>query len=77
MSPEEISGMLVQVASPRISYRSGGSVLESRGGLVLASAEAEAWGAAQHEHGAGVQITPNGYASSGLPEEELIPAQPR
>jgi methylase of polypeptide subunit release factors len=36
----------------------------------------EAWDAAQREHGAGVQITPYGHASSGLPEEELIPSNP-
>jgi hypothetical protein len=36
----------------------------------------EAWDAAQREHGAGVQITPYGHPSSGLAEEELIPADP-
>jgi methylase of polypeptide subunit release factors len=36
----------------------------------------EAWEAAQREHGANVQITPYGHPSSGLPEEELIPANP-
>jgi hypothetical protein len=36
----------------------------------------EAWDAAQREHGAGVQITPYGHRSNGLPEEELIPADP-
>jgi len=36
----------------------------------------EAWDAAQREHGAGVQITPYGHPSSGLPEEELIPRDP-
>jgi methylase of polypeptide subunit release factors len=37
---------------------------------------AEAWDAAQREHGANVQITPYGHTSSGLPEEELIPTNP-
>jgi hypothetical protein len=36
----------------------------------------EAWDAAQRECGAGVQITPYGHPSSGLPEEELIPPNP-
>jgi methylase of polypeptide subunit release factors len=36
----------------------------------------EAWEAAQREHGANVQITPYGRPSSGLPDEELIPANP-
>jgi len=36
----------------------------------------EAWDAAQHEHGKGVQITPYGHPSSGLPEEEVIPVNP-
>jgi hypothetical protein len=36
----------------------------------------EAWDTPQREHGAGVQITPFGHASSGLPEEELIPPDP-
>ena len=39
----------------------------------LSARLAEAWEAAQHEHGAGVQITPYGDPSNGLPEEELIP----
>src|SRR5258708_24067930 len=42
----------------------------------LSARLAEAWDAAQREHGAGVQITPYGHASSGLPEEELIPSDP-
>ena len=42
----------------------------------LSSRLTEAWAAVQTEHGAGVQITPYGHASSGLPEEELIPANP-
>ena len=36
----------------------------------------ETWDTAQREHGAGVQITPYGHPSSGLPEEELIPSNP-
>ena len=42
----------------------------------LSARLAEAWDAAQQECGAGVQITPYGHPSSGLPEEELIPANP-
>jgi len=42
----------------------------------LSARLAEAWDAAQREHGAGVQITPYGHPSSGLPEEELIPSDP-
>jgi len=42
----------------------------------LSSRLTEAWAVVQTEHGAGVQITPYGYASSGLPDEELIPANP-
>jgi hypothetical protein len=42
----------------------------------LSARLAEAWDAAQREHGAGVQITPYGHPSSGLPEEELIPPNP-
>ena len=42
----------------------------------LSSRLVEAWEAAQSEHGAGVQITPYGHPSSGLPEEELIPPNP-
>ena len=42
----------------------------------LSARLAEAWDAAQREHGAGVQITPYGHPSSGLPEEELIPSTP-
>jgi hypothetical protein len=42
----------------------------------LSARLAEAWDAAQREHGAGVQITPYGDPSSGLPEEELIPSNP-
>jgi hypothetical protein len=36
----------------------------------------EAWDTAQRECGKGVQITPYGHPSSGLPEEELIPVNP-
>ncbi len=36
----------------------------------------EAWDAAQSDFGSGVQITPYGHRSSGLPEEELIPSDP-
>jgi hypothetical protein len=36
----------------------------------------EAWDTAQYECGKGVQITPYGHPSSGLPEEELIPVNP-
>jgi hypothetical protein len=36
----------------------------------------EAWESAQREHGVGVQITPYGHPSSGLPDEELIPVNP-
>jgi len=36
----------------------------------------EAWENAQSTHGTGVQITPYGHPSSGLPEEELIPMDP-
>lgn len=36
----------------------------------------EAWDAAQRECDKGVQITPYGHPSSGLPEEELIPVNP-
>ncbi|MGA2329815.1 MAG: DNA methyltransferase, partial [Bryobacteraceae bacterium] len=42
----------------------------------LSARVTEAWDAAQREHGAGVQITPYGHPSSGLPEEELIPPKP-
>ncbi|MGC4048332.1 MAG: hypothetical protein QM757_01270 [Paludibaculum sp.] len=42
----------------------------------LSARLAEAWDAAQREHGANVQITPYGHPSSGLPEEELIPTNP-
>jgi hypothetical protein len=42
----------------------------------LSARLAEAWDTAQREHGAGVQITPYGHPSSGLPEEELIPSNP-
>jgi methylase of polypeptide subunit release factors len=42
----------------------------------LSARLAEAWDAAQREHGANVQITPYGHPSSGLPEEELIPLNP-
>jgi hypothetical protein len=45
-------------------------------GRYLSSRLVEAWEAAQREHGAGVQITPYGHPSSGLPEEELIPGNP-
>ena len=40
----------------------------------LSARLAEAWDVAQREHGASVQITPYGHPSSGLPDEELIPA---
>ena len=33
----------------------------------------EAWEEAQKHHGAGISITPYGDASTGLPDEELIP----
>lgn len=39
----------------------------------LSARLAEAWEAAQREHGADVLITPYGDPSSGMPEEELIP----
>ncbi len=42
----------------------------------LSARLAEAWDAAQHEHGAGVQITPYGHPSLGGPDEELIPSNP-
>ena len=42
----------------------------------LSARLAEAWDAAQLEHGVGVQITPYGHPSSGLPEEDLIPSNP-
>ncbi|MGB7546507.1 MAG: DNA methyltransferase [Terracidiphilus sp.] len=45
-------------------------------GRYLSARLAEAWEVAQMEHGANVQITPYGHKSSGLPEEELIPANP-
>ena len=45
-------------------------------GRYLSARLAEAWEVAQREHGANVQITPYGHKSSGLPEEELIPANP-
>lgn len=45
-------------------------------GRYLSARLAEAWDVAQKEHGANVQITPYGHKSSGLPEEELIPANP-
>lgn len=43
-------------------------------GRYLSARLVEAWEIAQKEHGANVQITPYGHKSSGLPEEELIPA---
>lgn len=45
-------------------------------GRYLSARLVEAWEAAQREHGAGVQITPYGHPSSGLPDEELIPVNP-
>jgi hypothetical protein len=45
-------------------------------GRYLSARLAEAWEVVQKEHGANVQITPYGHKSSGLPEEELIPADP-
>ncbi|HPT27342.1 MAG TPA: hypothetical protein PLZ95_13050, partial [Bryobacteraceae bacterium] len=39
----------------------------------LSARLADAWEAAQREHGADVLITPYGDPSSGMPEEELIP----
>lgn len=42
----------------------------------LSSRLMEAWEEAQKQHGAGISITPYGDASSGLPDEELIPSNP-
>jgi hypothetical protein len=42
----------------------------------LSSRLMEAWEEAQKHHGAGISITPYGDASTGLPDEELIPTNP-
>jgi hypothetical protein len=42
----------------------------------LSSRLMEAWEEAQKHHGAGISITPYGDASTGLPDEELIPLNP-
>jgi methylase of polypeptide subunit release factors len=90
LAPQVYVGPVEGVTPEKWLLKSAGQILSLKicdlacgsGAFLVAAARyvsdrlSEAWDAAQCELGKCVQITPHGCASSGLPEEELIPSEP-